>query len=110
MVINLLNKQCLLLTNRYVFYSYESNKTKDPIKEAVKPRFASTILFVEDYLCNVVSNSWAFADREQNKLTFEVNLEKSCKVQQNLYFTGSLHYETVGALKCRLLYIAGLLN
>lgn len=53
-------------------FSYESNIGKDPEKEKVKPRFSRTILFVEDYLCNVVSQEGAFVDKKQNKLTFEV--------------------------------------
>lgn len=53
-------------------YSYESNINKDPEKERVKPKFASTILFVEDYLETVVKQDGAFADRKQNKLTYEV--------------------------------------
>ena len=57
----------LLLLN-----SYESNIGKDPEKERVKPKFASTIMFVEDYLQTVVSQDGAFADRKQNKLTYEV--------------------------------------
>ena len=61
--------------------SYESNKAKDPVKESVKPRFADTILFVEDYLCNVVSHSWSFIDREQNKLTFEVSEQNGLTVE-----------------------------
>ncbi|XP_033744403.1 inositol 1,4,5-trisphosphate receptor-like isoform X4 [Pecten maximus] len=62
--------------------NYESNIGKDPEKEKVKPRFSRTILFVEDYLCNVVSQEGAFVDRKQNKLTFEVvNLAK-----QLIYF------------------------
>ncbi|XP_078339538.1 inositol 1,4,5-trisphosphate-gated calcium channel ITPR1-like isoform X2 [Crassostrea virginica] len=61
---------------------YESNIGKDPEKERVKPKFASTIMFVEDYLQTVVSQDGAFADRKQNKLTYEVvNLAK-----QLIYF------------------------
>ncbi|XP_077868989.1 inositol 1,4,5-trisphosphate receptor-like [Saccoglossus kowalevskii] len=58
---------------------YDSNTQTGPnqAKDEVKPKFHQTIMFVEDYLCNVVGSSWSFADKEQNKLTFEVvNLAK----------------------------------
>lgn len=58
------------------FFSYESNVSKDPEKEKVKPRFSQTIMFVEDYLTKVVEEKWSFSDMKQNKLTFEVNTQK----------------------------------
>ena len=59
---------------------YENETSKDPIKEAAKPPFNDTIIFVEDYLRNVVAHSWAFTDRQQNLLTFQVKfLLMPCK-------------------------------
>jgi len=54
-----------------VHYSYESQQMLDPQKETVRSKFASTILFVEDFLCRVRS-TWSPKDREQPKLTYQV--------------------------------------
>lgn len=69
----------------YIF-SYESSIGKDLEKEKVKPRFSATIMFVEDYLCNVVNQEGSFADKKQNKLTYQVYLLVYCK------FSGSVQF------------------
>lgn len=50
-------------------YSYDNDgMTRDEVKE----KFFHTMEFVENYLRDVVSQSFPFSDKEKNKLTFEV--------------------------------------
>lgn len=56
-------------------FSYDQtiSGSLDPAeKNENRPRFQSTMKFVEDFLRTVVQQPNSFADREQNKLTHEV--------------------------------------
>lgn len=52
-------------------WSYDNDGTS---KDEIKERFSQTMEFVENYLRDVVCQSFPFADKEKNKLTFEVGL------------------------------------
>jgi hypothetical protein len=58
-----------------LFFRYDqtiSGSLEPTEKNESRPKFESTMKFVEDYLKTVVEQPNSFSDREQNKLTHEV--------------------------------------
>uniref|UniRef100_A0A4W5R0H2 Inositol 1,4,5-trisphosphate receptor n=1 Tax=Hucho hucho TaxID=62062 RepID=A0A4W5R0H2_9TELE len=49
---------------------YDSNM--DDLRDNKKNKFANTMVFMEEYLNNVLNDDLPFADEEKNKLTYEV--------------------------------------
>lgn len=55
--------------------SYDSNM--DDLRDNKKNKFANTMVFMEEYLNNVLNDDLPFADEEKNKLTYEVSIPSS---------------------------------
>lgn len=56
----------------HLFFFYCSYDNDGTSKDEIKERFSQTMEFVENYLRDVVCQNFPFADKEKNKLTFEV--------------------------------------
>lgn len=53
-----------------VILSYDSNM--DDSRDNKKNRFSNTMVFMEEYLNNVLNDELPFHNEEKNKLTYEV--------------------------------------
>lgn len=58
-----------------VIRSYDSNM--DDSRDNKKNRFSNTMVFMEEYLNNVLNDELPFHDEEKNKLTYEVRPHSS---------------------------------
>lgn len=57
------------MTSNFLLISYDK---QDIFGKKNRAKFTKTVDFVEAYLRQISSNIWAFNNKEQNKLTYEV--------------------------------------